>query len=556
MKIEDKILKCSICNSSNESSAPNISASEVPKPTILYVDDDIENLTSFKALFRRLYNIFLASSAQEAIEILRSNDILVMITDQRMPGMTGSELLEIAANQFPNTLRFMLTGFTDYNPLVDAINKGRLHGYFSKPFDAECIKSKIDNNLKSYYLELENSQLFKKLQQNERFLDTIIEQIPSALSVKDAQTLSIVRINNAAEKLLGYSKEELIGKTVYDIFTKEEADLMTQEDRDVLNSGLPLEIVEKKIHLHGKGCYWLNIQKVSIADENGKPQFLLTVCRDITERKAMIEREEALEKQILQLNKVQALGRLASGVAHDFNNMLSPIISYTEILKMDIPDDSTLRVYLDGIYAAALRSKELVHQILTFSRQAEQKVVPLKLKPIITEALKLIRSSFPANIEIKEIFEEERGFVTADATQIHQIIMNLATNGCHAMEQDGGVLTVELKQINYDTLSDKLLDLDSDNIDLEDINLKELYSKQNLGEFISLKVKDSGTGIEQSIIDKVFDPYFTTKTSNKGTGLGLSVVQGIVKSYHGDIKIKNQLGSGTEVTVYLPVHYC
>ncbi|MBF0204472.1 MAG: response regulator, partial [Desulfamplus sp.] len=129
---------------------------EISKPTILYVDDDTANLTSFKAVFRRLYHIFLASSAQEAIDILRSNDIMVVITDQRMPEMTGSEMLAIIAEEFPNTLRFMLTGFTDYNPLVDAINKGRLHGYFSKPFDAECIKSQIDHNLKNYYLKLEN----------------------------------------------------------------------------------------------------------------------------------------------------------------------------------------------------------------------------------------------------------------------------------------------------------------------------------------------------------------------------------------------------------------
>ncbi|MBF0211073.1 MAG: PAS domain S-box protein [Desulfamplus sp.] len=505
------------------------------KPTILYVDDDIENLTSFKALFRRLYHIFLASSAQEAIDILRSNDILVMITDQRMPGMTGSELLEIAAQEFPNTLRFMLTGFTDYNPLVDAINKGRLHGYFSKPFDAECIKSKIDNNLKSYYLELENMELLKRLQQNERFLDTIIENIPNTICVKEAKNLSFVRVNRAGEELLGYSKEELIGKSAYDLFSQEEANAVTKEDSDVLLSSKALDIPAKEINIPNRGARWVHTQKIPILDDSGKAQFLLTLCRDITEHKQMVEKEAALQKQILELKKTQALGRLARGVAHDFNNMLSPIINYTEMLKMDISSDEgnegnkSLRLYLDGIYTAALRSKELVHQILTFSRKSEQKFYPIKLEPVIKEALILLRSSLYPNIEIIEMIDSNCGSVAADTTQIHQIIMNLATNSCHAMEENGGVLSVELKQVTLD------------------------FDSSGGREFACLAVQDSGVGIEQSIIDKVFDPYFTTKENNKGTGLGLSVVQGIVKSYNGDISIRSAVGIGTEVIIYLPI---
>ncbi|MBF0411887.1 MAG: PAS domain-containing protein [Desulfamplus sp.] len=504
---------------------------EISKPTILYVDDDMANLTSFKAVFRRTYEIFIASSAQEAIDILRSNKILVMITDQRMPGMTGSELLEIVAKDFPHTLRFMLTGFTDYHPLVDAINKGRLHGYFPKPFDAEQIRSRIEQNLKNYYLELENHQLLKKLQESEQFLDTIIEHIPHTICVKDAENLAFVRVNVAGEEQFGYSREEIIGRTSYDLFTQEEAEILTKEDKEVLASGKPIDIPEKKIYIHNKGDRWFHTQKMPIMDENGSPNFLLIVCRDITERKLMLEKEEVLEKQILQLNKTQALGRLASGVAHDFNNMLSPIISYTGMLQMDIPEGSDLRLYVDGIYTAALRSKELVHQILTFSRKAELKAVPIKLKPIIKEVLQLIRSSLPCNIKIVEKIDD-CGFVIADATQIHQIVMNLAANSCHAMEPDGGVLTVELKHEAPET------------------SLQEDLSD----ECVCIKIKDTGSGIDQSIIDKVFDPYFTTKSSDKGTGLGLSVVQGIVKSYHGDINIKSELGKGTEVTIYLPIH--
>jgi len=534
---------------------------EQPRPTILYVDDDMENLTSFKAVFRRSYEILIASSGAEAIEILRSHDILVLITDQRMPGMSGSELLEIAARDYPDTLRFMLTGFTDYHPLVDAINNGKLHGYFAKPFDAVNIRSRLDNSLKSHYLELENSRLLNKLQQNEHFLDTIIESIPHMISVKEVEHLSFVRFNFACEELLGYPSEELIGRTVYDVFSKEEADHFTEMDRQALNSCKPIDIPEEKIQTVHKGCRWLHTQKIPIMNAYGKPQFLLTISQDITECKKMTEREADFEKQIRQLTKNQALGQLASGVAHDFNNLLSPIMGYTEILQMAIQFDSPLQRHLDKIYSAASRSKSLIHQILTFSREAERKVTPMQLEPVIKEAIGLIRGSFPPAIEILEDIDPDCGLVVADATQIHQIIMNLATNACHAMEPHGGMLTVELKKFQLERREEECFDsmaaLDplTSKEDLSSHKLLQNDIKGQLGMCVCLKVIDTGTGIDQSILDRVFDPYFTTKASDKGTGLGLSVVHGIVKSCGGDIYISSRLGAGTEVTIHFPIHH-
>lgn len=199
------------------------------KARILYVDDDMENLTSFKAIFRRRYEVYLAESAHQALDILDTTDIQVLITDQRMPGMTGSDLLEIVAERYPQILRYMLTGFSDFDPLVDAINKGQVQGYFTKPIDREFILSRIEDGLQRYYLQWKNQTLLEELQQREMFLNAIFEHIPDLIFVKDANSLRFVRLNRSVERLLGYPVKEMVGKTDYDFFPKEEADFFCRK---------------------------------------------------------------------------------------------------------------------------------------------------------------------------------------------------------------------------------------------------------------------------------------------------------------------------------------
>jgi PAS domain S-box-containing protein len=248
---------------------------------------------------------------------------------------------------------------------------------------------------------------------------------------------------------------------------------------------------------------------------------------------AEIERRRAEEK-LRQAQKMESIGTLAGGIAHDFNNILFPLLGFAEMLKEDIPSDSPLQDYIDEILRAALRSKDLVKQILAFSRQGDQNAKPIKLQPIVKEALKLVRSSIPTTIDIQLDIDSGCGVVIADPTQIHQIVMNLATNAYHAMEGTGGRLKVTLKQ----TL------LESG---------QSVFPELIPGEYAHLSVADTGVGIETGVMDKIFDPYFTTKETGKGTGLGLSVVQGIVKSCNGDICINSEPGKGTEIQVYLPI---
>lgn len=253
----------------------------------------------------------------------------------------------------------------------------------------------------------------------------------------------------------------------------------------------------------------------------------LTVYHDITEIKKM-------ENRLQQTQKMEAIGTLAGGIAHDFNNILTPIIGYAEILQDDMPSDSPHLEYITEIYRATVRAKSLVKQILTSSRQANQKPMPLQLQPIIKEALKLLRSSIPATIDIQQDIDSECGVVLADPTQFHQIIMNLSTNAYHAMEASGGRLKIALKQIRMEPDP-------------------WFFPELSAGEYALLTVSDTGIGIEKNIMDKIFDPYFTTKENGKGTGLGLSIVHGIVKNCNGDIRIYSEPGKGTEIHAYFPI---
>jgi len=254
--------------------------------------------------------------------------------------------------------------------------------------------------------------------------------------------------------------------------------------------------------------------------------------------KMVEERTRALansERQLQQVMKLQAIGTLAGGIAHDFNNILFPIVGYTELTMDDIPEDSQARQNLEEILKATSRAKELVQQILTFSRQNGQERKPLKVQSLIKEAVKLLRATIPSSIEIECNVDEFCGLIKGDPTQIHQIIMNLCTNAYHAMQETGGKLEVGLKEtdISYEQ-------------SVERVGMK-------VGKHIELLVKDSGHGMDPQVRERIFEPYYTTKKQGKGTGLGLSVIHGIVKNHGGDITVSSQPGKGSSFKVYLPI---
>ncbi|MGD8210437.1 MAG: response regulator [Desulfobacterales bacterium] len=254
--------------------------------------------------------------------------------------------------------------------------------------------------------------------------------------------------------------------------------------------------------------------------------------------KKVEERSKALarsEKQLQQVMKLQAIGTLAGGIAHDFNNILFPIVGYTELTMDDIPEGNPSRNNLEEVLKAANRAKKLVQQILTFSRQNDQEFKPLKVQCLIKEALNLLRATIPSSIEIHTSIDQDCGLVKGDPTQIHQVIMNLGTNAYHALQETGGKLEVILKEtyLSYEQ-SQQMVGM-------------------KVGRHLELTVKDNGHGMSPQVLERIFEPYYTTKEQGKGTGLGLSVIHGIIKNHGGDISVYSQAGVGSIFRVYLPV---
>ncbi|MBF0528548.1 MAG: PAS domain S-box protein [Deltaproteobacteria bacterium] len=341
----------------------------------------------------------------------------------------------------------------------------------------------------------------------------------------------ITDVNSAAELITGCSRTELIGTEFSSYFT--EPDKARAGYEQVFIDGAVREL-ELKIRRRDGQCFFVLYNATTYRDQNGDVIGVFAAARDVTGRKRAEEEKEKLQAQLLQAQKMEAIGTLAGGIAHDFNNILSAILGYTQLALLGINEENETKYFLSQIHLAGRRATDLVKHILSFSRQTEQQRIYIQVSLLIKEALKLIRASIPTTIEIKQRFKDIDSVVFADPTSIHQIVMNLCTNAAHAMEEKGGILSVNLEKV---TVAPDFLGGNSE---------------LSAGNYVKLSVSDTGSGIKPEIMDRIFDPYFTTKGPGKGTGLGLAVIHGIVHSLKGAITVDSEPGKGTTFSVYLP----
>ncbi len=378
------------------------------------------------------------------------------------------------------------------------------------------------------------------LQESEERYRLLAENARDVIWVLDMD-LRFMYVSPSVKHLRGYSVEEAMKQGIEEILTPESY----RQAVEILGEEFRLE---QSGHSHGPdwsrtlelemvrsdgSTVWTEVTVTLLYDREGKPYRIMGITRDITERRQMEEQRRILEASFLQSQKMEAIGTLAGGIAHDFNNILSAIIGYTELALTEDGITPEINDHLSEVLKAGNRARDLVRQILTFSRQKEGEAKPIMVKNLVNEALKLLRASLPSTIEIRRIIRSD-GMVLADPTQINQVIMNLCTNAGQAMESEGGVLTVELDQEELDAEATLWL------------NLKEP------GPYVVLTVNDTGTGIPAKIMERIFEPYYTTKEKGKGTGLGLAIVHGIVAGIGGAISVKSQPGRGSTFMVYLP----
>ncbi len=388
---------------------------------------------------------------------------------------------------------------------------------------------------------INNARSFKKTQESERQYRLLADNISDVIWVIDFSLSKFSYVSPSVERIQGFTPEELMELDLSDILTPQSyeaakkviAEELTKEKNRAPDPHRSRTLELEQYHKDGS-TIWVEVTASFLHDENGNVKSILGASREITERKQAEAEKQRLETQLQQSQKMEAIGTLAGGIAHDFNNILTAVLGYTELALDDSEDGSLLQQNLQEVLAAGNRAKDLVKQILAFSRQADRELKPVRVDLIIKEALKLLRASLPSTIDI-DLKLDSQSATLADPTQIHQVLMNLCTNAHHAMIDGGGVLTVSLSDILIDSASE------SRKIDL------------NTGGYLCLQVSDTGTGMPEDVKARIFDPFFTTKERDKGTGMGLSVVHGIVKSHGGAITVNSKPGKGTSFTVYLPI---
>jgi two-component system, cell cycle sensor histidine kinase and response regulator CckA len=390
-----------------------------------------------------------------------------------------------------------------------------------------------NKQLKQEVLERKKAEL--AILESEKKMRNIIEKSRDGIILVD-ENGSIIQWNSGQETIYGTKRAMVVGKKIWDVQFQHEPKTQRDEENHKKIENIWVDFYKTGVNPFKNDLHvsmierpdgnLRDIQQMYFTIETDNGVMMACTTRDITEKLLM-------EKQLTQSQKMEAMGTLAGGIAHDFNNLLGGIIGYTDLAIRKADKDSPLQKYLGQVLTASRRATDLVKQILTFSRSEDkEKKEPVQLSLIVKEALKLLRSTLPVNIEVISRIEAKDCFILANPTQFHQVIMNLCTNAIHAMKDNGGIMEVKLIE---ETIEDPV------------------YKGIKPGPHLRLTVSDTGCGVKQEFLDKIFDPFFTTKKPGEGTGMGLAVVHGIVEGHSGHITVFSKEGQGTAFSILVPI---
>jgi PAS domain S-box-containing protein len=403
---------------------------------------------------------------------------------------------------------------------------GRLHGVILSKATYQNARGEIAGVVEAIQDITQRREAEKALRRSQAMLSTVLNNIPQLVYWKD-RSLNFMGVNRSFLDFFGLDgPERIVGRSAGAIMPPEAAESAEEVNRRVMASGHTVHRREWNLDLPGRDSVTMEMTIVPLHDDAGEIVGVLGTAEDVTARLS-------LERQLLQSQKMEAIGALAGGIAHDFNNILTSIINSTELALMDLPEDSDTALDLERTLKAARRGSRLVQQILAFSRPSLEGFAPTDMAEVVKESVALFAATLPRNITLTQHMDVHPAIAFADHTQAQQIVMNLCANAYQAMRETGGHMAIELTEE------------DLDEVQAEMINVKP-------GRFLRLCVTDDGPGIPPDIMDRIFDPFFTTKAKGEGTGLGLAMVHGIVKSHGGGLRAVSQPGIRTSFEIYLP----
>jgi PAS domain S-box-containing protein len=497
-----------------------------PLRLLLVEDNDHDETLVLEELRRSGFapEVTRVETAQQFVRALNSGPWDLIISDHSLPNFTGFDALSLFRHTTRDIPFLLVSGTVGEDVAVGAMKAGA-QDYLLKDNLAR-LGPAVERELREARIREERRRAEHALKESEQRYRLLVENSNDLVTELDlSDKIHYASPNHAA--LTGFSPPELAGRSFFDRTHSDDAPQLRArlQSREALGA-------YRYQRKDGAWRWFESSGRAFVTD--AAQEHRVVVTRDITERIEAEATRKALEGQLRQAQKMEAMGMLAGGIAHDFNNILTGIIGNVELAGLDLPEEHPSRAFLADAFAASNRARDLVSRILLFSRRREQQRSVLSLGSVIKEALRLLRASLPATIEFHTEIDENGHRVLCDPTQIHQVLMNLATNAAHAMRERGGVLSVRMRPVTVEAA------------------LAAAHPQLASNAAVCLSIGDTGCGMDATTRQRIFEPFFTTKSAGEGTGLGLAVVHGIMESHDGAITVESEVGRGTVFHLYFP----
>ncbi len=511
---------------------------------ILIVDDERDFVLSLTDILETYgYDVGMAHNENEAVEKIESFYADVVLLDVRLGHENGLNLITKFKETCPNIVPVIMTAFAEADSAIEAFQEGA-YDYLRKPLNPPQLLKTLERCFEKLQLEkekldaqealskrnIELEEINTRLKESEERYRLLVETMNDGLIMENPEG-TITYVNHKFMKMTGYDEDELLGKKASDFLDGENLRIYSWfAENCSIGDISPYELTW--IKKDGAELPTI-VSPQSIVDPQGQPKGCFAVVTDITERKIAEEEKRNMEQHLQQAQKMESIGTLAGGISHDFNNSLQAILGYTQILLMDMTEESPDYTKLTSIERAAKRASELTQQLLAFSRKVESKMKPVDLNNEVRDVKNLLERTIPKMIVLELELDKNLQIVNADPSQIEQIMMNLAVNARDAIGEEGKII------------------IRTENTVLNENDCKNMPGLAP-GNYVVLSMTDNGKGMTPEESERIFEPFFTTKELGKGTGLGLSMVYGLVSKHNGHIVCKSQSGVGTTFQIYLP----